>query len=119
MANVLPPLGRCRRPRAGGHTSGTGSSRKTELRRIFKQFDRDNDGKISCVDLSVFFASMGDVLTAPSSSSEGGYLLDLRSAFEVFNAVDQPGGRITARGLRRVQAQLGDDRHVMTTVVFL
>ncbi|KAE8799621.1 putative calcium-binding protein CML41 [Hordeum vulgare] len=111
-------------------SSGTGSSRKSELRRIFQHFDRDNDGKISGAELSAFFASMGDDLTVPSSSSGEGYLLDfagfvalmergegsqeedLKRAFEVFNAVDQPAGRITARGLRRVLAQLGDDRSV-------
>ena len=111
--------------------TGSGSGRKSELRRIFQHFDRDNDGKISGAELSAFFASMGDDLHVPSSSSSssgGGYLLDfagfvalmergegsqedLRRAFEVFNAVE-PAGRITARGLRRVLAQLGDDRSV-------
>uniref|UniRef100_A0ACD6A9N7 Uncharacterized protein n=1 Tax=Avena sativa TaxID=4498 RepID=A0ACD6A9N7_AVESA len=108
--------------------NGNGSGRKSELRRIFQHFDRDNDGKISGAELSAFFASMGDDLQVPSSAS-GGYLLDfagfvalmergessqeedLRRAFEVFNAVE-PAGRITARGLRRVLAQLGDERSV-------
>ncbi|CAM0876458.1 unnamed protein product [Alopecurus aequalis] len=106
--------------------TGNGSGRKSELRRIFQHFDRDNDGKISGAELSAFFASMGDDLHVPSG---GGYLLDfagfvalmergegsqeedLRRAFEVFNAVE-PAGRITARGLRRVLAQLGDERSV-------
>uniref|UniRef100_A0ACD5WAS4 Uncharacterized protein n=1 Tax=Avena sativa TaxID=4498 RepID=A0ACD5WAS4_AVESA len=107
--------------------NGNGSGRKSELRRIFQHFDRDNDGKISGAELTAFFASMGDDLQVPSSS--GGYLLDfagfvalmergegsqeedLKRAFEVFNAVE-PAGRITARGLRRVLAQLGDERSV-------
>ncbi|KQK13000.1 probable calcium-binding protein CML41 [Brachypodium distachyon] len=111
-------------------SSGTGGSRKSELRRIFQHFDRDNDGKISGAELSAFFASMGDAdLPLPPSSGGGGggYLLDfagfvelmegshdedLRRAFEVFNAVEPAGGRITARGLRRVLAQLGDERSV-------
>lgn len=42
---------------------------------------------------------------------EGGQEEDLRRAFEVFNAVES-AGRITARGLQRVLAQLGDKRSV-------
>ncbi|TVU44820.1 hypothetical protein EJB05_04280, partial [Eragrostis curvula] len=42
---------------------------------------------------------------------EGGQEDDLRRAFEVFNAVES-AGRITARGLQRVLAQLGDQRSV-------
>jgi calcium-binding protein CML len=43
---------------------------------------------------------------------EGGLEEDLRRAFEVFNAVESSAGRITARGLQRVLAQLGDQRSV-------
>lgn len=129
-SDVASPGAAPARSSSSRRSSGTGSSRKSELRRIFQHFDRDNDGKISGAELSAFFASMGDDLTVPSSSSGEGYLLDfagfvalmergegsqeedLRRAFEVFNAVDQPAGRITARGLRRVLAQLGDDRSV-------
>uniref|UniRef100_A0A0D9VZH6 EF-hand domain-containing protein n=1 Tax=Leersia perrieri TaxID=77586 RepID=A0A0D9VZH6_9ORYZ len=121
---------------AGGHSSWSSSSgrRHGELQRIFQHFDRDNDGKISGAELSAFFASMGDEMPIPSSfgGAGGGYMLDfagfvslmerggsqeedLRSAFEVFNAVgveSSAAGRITARGLQRVLAQLGDERSV-------
>ncbi|KAL5209339.1 hypothetical protein ABZP36_004962 [Zizania latifolia] len=115
----------------GGARSSSGDGgrgRQGELRRIFQHFDRDNDGKISGAELSAFFASMGDDLPVPSSGGGGGYTYtldfagfvalmerggsqeeDLRSAFEVFNAVES-AGRITARGLQRVLAQLGDER---------
>ncbi|KAF0888317.1 hypothetical protein E2562_014162 [Oryza meyeriana var. granulata] len=119
-------------PGGGGGAARSSSSsgrRQGELHRIFQHFDRDNDGKISGAELSAFFASMGDDMTVPSSSSGGGgYMLDfagfvalmerggsqeedLRSAFEVFNVVES-AGRITARGLQRVLAQLGDERSV-------
>uniref|UniRef100_A0A0E0D7G4 EF-hand domain-containing protein n=1 Tax=Oryza meridionalis TaxID=40149 RepID=A0A0E0D7G4_9ORYZ len=121
-------------PRGGAARSSSSSSsgrRQGELHRIFQHFDRDNDGKISGAELSAFFASMGDEMPAPSPGGGGsaaGYMLDfagfvalmerggsqeedLRSAFEVFNAVES-AGRITARGLQRVLAQLGDERSV-------
>ncbi|KAM0835029.1 hypothetical protein ACQ4PT_048700 [Festuca glaucescens] len=128
QSDAASPVVRSSSSSSSRRSSGTGSSgRKSELRRIFQHFDRDNDGKISGAELSAFFASMGDDLQVPSSS--GGYLLDfagfvalmergegnqeedLKRAFEVFNAVE-PAGRITARGLRRVLAQLGDERSV-------
>ncbi|KAG0547426.1 hypothetical protein BDA96_01G079300 [Sorghum bicolor] len=108
-------------------SSSSSSSRHGELQRIFQHFDRDNDGKISGAELRAFFVSMGDDM--PSSyGGDGGYMLDfadfvalmereggqeedLRRAFEVFNAVES-AGRITARGLQRVLAQLGDKRSV-------
>lgn len=123
-------------PRGGGGAAAAARSsssgrRQGELHRIFQHFDRDNDGKISGAELSAFFASMGDEMPAPSPGGGGGaagYMLDfagfvalmergdsqeedLRSAFEVFNAVES-AGRITARGLQRVLAQLGDERSV-------
>ncbi|CAN6286690.1 unnamed protein product [Urochloa humidicola] len=119
--------------RASGSGSSSGnSSRHCELQRIFQHFDRDNDGKISGAELRAFFVSMGDDMPPASSScgGGGGYMLDfagfvalmereggqeqeedLRRAFEVFNAVES-AGRITARGLQRVLAQLGDKRSV-------
>uniref|UniRef100_A0A0E0KJI3 EF-hand domain-containing protein n=1 Tax=Oryza punctata TaxID=4537 RepID=A0A0E0KJI3_ORYPU len=122
-------------PRGGGgavrSSSSSSGRRQGELHRIFQHFDRDNDGKISGAELSAFFASMGDEIPVPSSGGGGGgggYMLDfagfvalmerggsqeedLRSAFEVFNAVES-AGRITAKGLQRVLAQLGDERSV-------
>ncbi|KAL6636853.1 hypothetical protein ACP70R_024425 [Stipagrostis hirtigluma subsp. patula] len=112
---------------SGSSSSSTSSSRQCELQRIFRHFDRDNDGKISGAELRAFFVSMGDDMP-PSSGDGGGYMLDfagfvalmereggqeedLRRAFEVFNAVES-AGRITARGLQRVLAQLGDQRSV-------
>lgn len=118
------------RPSSSSFGRRSSSSRQCELHRIFQHFDRDNDGKISGAELRAFFASMGDDTPMPSSSGGGGgYLLDfagfvalmergegsqeedLRRAFEVFNAVESTG-RITARGLQRVLAQLGDERSV-------
>jgi len=110
----------------GSGSNSSSSSRHSELQRIFQHFDRDNDGKISGTELRAFFVSMGDDM--PSSCGDGGYMLDfagfvalmereggqeedLRRAFEVFNAVES-AGRITARGLQRVLAQLGDKRSV-------
>ncbi|OEL35374.1 putative calcium-binding protein CML41 [Dichanthelium oligosanthes] len=107
-------------------SSSSSNSRHCELQRIFQHFDRDNDGKISSAELRAFFVSMGDDM--PASCGDGGYMLDftgfvalmereggqeedLRRAFEVFNAVES-AGRITARGLQRVLAQLGDKRSV-------
>ncbi|XP_006650659.1 probable calcium-binding protein CML41 [Oryza brachyantha] len=117
----------------GGGARSSSGRRQGELHRIFQHFDRDNDGKISGAELSAFFASMGDEMPVPSSGrgggGGGGYMLDfagfvalmergggseeedLRGAFEVFNAVES-AGRITARGLQRVLAQLGDERSV-------
>ncbi|XP_062212540.1 probable calcium-binding protein CML41 [Phragmites australis] len=109
----------------GSGSSSSSCSRQCELQRIFQHFDRDNDGKISGAELRAFFVSMGDDMP---SSGDGGYMLDfagfvalmereggqeddLRGAFEVFNTVES-AGRITARGLQRVLAQLGDQRSV-------
>ncbi|CAL4927547.1 unnamed protein product [Urochloa decumbens] len=110
---------------SGSGSSSSSSSRHSDLQRIFQHFDRDNDGKISGAELRAFFVSMGDDMPASSC----GYMLDfagfvalmereggqeeedLRRAFEVFNAVES-AGRITARGLQRVLAQLGDKRSV-------
>jgi calcium-binding protein CML len=117
-------------PRVTRSSSARSSSRQCELQRIFQHFDRDNDGKISGAELRSFFVSMGDDM--PSSfgpgggdsytldfagfvalmEREGGQEEDLRRAFEVFNAVESSAGRITARGLQRVLAQLGDQRSV-------
>ncbi|KAL6893995.1 hypothetical protein ACP4OV_008093 [Aristida adscensionis] len=113
----------------GSGSGGGGGGRRCELQRIFQHFDRDNDGKISGAELRAFFVSMGDDMPPPSGDG-GGYVLDfagfvalmerdgggqeedLRRAFEVFNAVESAAGRITARGLQRVLAQLGDRRSV-------
>ncbi|PWZ56615.1 putative calcium-binding protein CML41 [Zea mays] len=112
--------------RSGSSSASSSSSRHGELQRIFQHFDRDNDGKISGAELRAFFVSMGDDM--PPSYGDGGYMLDfagfvalmereggqeedLRRAFDVFNAVES-AGRITARGLQRVLAQLGDKRSV-------
>ena len=99
----------------GSGSNSSSSSRHSELQRIFQHFDRDNDGKISGAELRAFFVSMGDVLDFAGfvalMEREGGQEEDLRRAFEVFNAVES-AGRITARGLQRVLAQLGDKRSV-------
>ncbi|CAN6297640.1 unnamed protein product [Urochloa humidicola] len=109
----------------GSGSSSSSSSRHCELQRIFQHFDRDNDGKISGAELRAFFVSMGDDMPASCGGGytldfagfvalmerEGGQEEDLRRAFEVFNAVES-AGRITARGLQRVLAQLGDKRSV-------
>lgn len=106
-----------------GSSSASSSSRQCELQRIFQHFDRDNDGKISGAELRAFFVSMGDDMPGGEGYTldfagfvaimerEGGQEEDLRRAFEVFNAVES-AGRITARGLQRVLAQLGDQRSV-------
>jgi calcium-binding protein CML len=117
-------------PRVTRSSSAGSSSRQCELQRIFQHFDRDNDGKISGTELRSFFVSMGDDMPSSFGPGEGdGYTLDfagfvalmvkeggleedLRRAFEVFNAVESSAGRITARGLQRVLAQLGDQRSV-------
>jgi calcium-binding protein CML len=116
-----------------GSSSASSSSWQCELQRIFQHFDRDNDGKISGAELRAFFVSMGDDM--PPSGGGDSYELDftgfvalmeregsqeenLRRAFEVFNAVEFVG-RITARGLQRVLAQLGDQRSVADCEVMI
>jgi calcium-binding protein CML len=100
---------------------------------IFQDFDRDNDGKISDAELRAFFVSMGDDMPPSGGGDsyeldfawfvalmerEGGQEEDLRRAFEVFNAVESVG-RITARGLQRVLAQLGVQRSVANCEVMI
>lgn len=115
----------------------SGRDRREVLMEVFRHFDQDRDGRISCSELRASFVSIGEEVPAAAVEaaiadldSDGDRLLDfqdfvrlmeregekgeeeeeeLRKAFEMFEAV-KGSGRITPRGLQRMLGRLGDER---------
>ncbi|XP_057974156.1 probable calcium-binding protein CML41 [Malania oleifera] len=109
------------------------SSKQDELREVFRRFDCDGDGKISCEGLRDYFVSIGESISEEDAQkvicdfdlngdnlldfedfvrlmergSEGDGDDDLRRAFEMFE-VEKGSGCITPRGLQRMLSRLGD-----------
>ncbi|RWW24548.1 hypothetical protein GW17_00011155 [Ensete ventricosum] len=114
-----------------------GRDRMEVLWEVFRHFDQDRDGRISCNELRASFVSVGEEMPVAAAEaaiadldSDGDRLLDfedfvrlmergggkeeeeeeeLRMAFEMFEAV-KGSGRITPRGLQRMLSRLGDER---------
>ncbi|XP_074568912.1 putative calcium-binding protein CML41 [Curcuma longa] len=114
--------------------------RASELWEVFKHFDQDRDGRISCAELRASFGLLGEEMPAAAAQaviadldSDGDQLLDfedfvrllereggkvegeedeeLKKVFEMFEVV-KGSGRITPRGLQRMLSRLGDKRSV-------
>ncbi|WOK99601.1 hypothetical protein Cni_G08313 [Canna indica] len=121
--------------------SSSGSrDRMSVLWEVFRHFDQDRDGRISCNELRASFASIGEEMPVAAAEaaiaaldSDGDRLLDfedfarlmegeggegeeaaaeeLRKVFEMFEVV-KGEGRITPRGLQRMLGRLGDERSI-------
>ncbi|CAI0465523.1 unnamed protein product [Linum tenue] len=110
--------------------------KEADLLRVFRHFDRDGDGRISAVELGMYFASttgeamsredaervigefdgdgdgtlgFGDFVRMVDGGGGDGREFDgdLRRAFEMFEE-DKGEGCITPRGLQRMLVRLGD-----------
>ncbi|GLU04385.1 hypothetical protein SLE2022_215350 [Rubroshorea leprosula] len=109
------------------------SPKEAELQEVFRRFDSDGDGKISCSELTTYFVSIGESISRAEAQSvigefddngdgllefrdfikmvEGGSDVDddLRGAFEMFEA-EKGCGCITPRGLQKMFNRLGEVR---------
>ncbi|CAN1273586.1 Probable calcium-binding protein CML41 [Linum perenne] len=110
------------------------AKKEEEMRRVFRYFDSDGDGKISGEELGMYFSSMtGDAMSREDAEKvimdfdgNGDGLLefgdfvrlvegddakeidgDLKRAFHMFEE-DKGDGCITPRGLQRMLNRLGD-----------
>ncbi|KAK9270201.1 hypothetical protein L1049_025777 [Liquidambar formosana] len=109
------------------------STKEDELRKVFRYFDSDGDGKISSEELRTYFTSLGESMSQDEAKRvigdfdiNGDNLLefqefvqlmeqdseandDLKRAFEMFE-VDKGSGCITPKGLQLMFNRLGDTK---------
>lgn len=111
--------------------SQTHSNIEDELRQVFRYFDENNDGKISALELSAYFRSIGEYMSEEEAQAvindldgDGDKLIDfqdflelmkkdvngdedLRLAFQMF---ELERDCLTPKGLQTMLSRLGDKR---------
>ncbi|KAF7134319.1 hypothetical protein RHSIM_Rhsim08G0110900 [Rhododendron simsii] len=124
-------------PRSPGSPIGPKNTRREdELREVFRHFDKDNDGKISAIEIRAYFGSIGEYMSHEEAKAvideldgDGDEMIDfadfmrlmkrdedgheededVKAAFGMFE-FEKGCGRITAKSLQRVLSRLGELR---------
>ncbi|XP_031252704.1 probable calcium-binding protein CML41 [Pistacia vera] len=87
------------------------SSKEEQLQQVFRHFDSNGDGLISCEELQSYFESVEfqEFVRLVEGNNKEADDDDLRRAFQMFEA-DKGSGCITPRGLQHMLNRLGDVR---------